>query len=258
MRYSLAGGTQAAGEAMTSHDPEARAVDILYIGRIDSNHGKLWQQFERDGYVVAFARTQVAGLQMAWDLQPRLVVVNTANSNFSGDRLCRTLGRRLPGVQRLLIVERGAGANVPCEQRLVRPFTGRKLRESLLKLLEAAVPHILKAGAVQLDLVSRVVSSARGRQHLTPKQCHLLAWLMQHPNQVISRKDLMERVWHTVYLGDTRTLDVHIRWLREKIEPDPTSPAMLVTRRGIGYLLSTTGAQSAAGQADEDDELLQD
>jgi DNA-binding response OmpR family regulator len=243
---------------MTNHDPKARAVDVLYIGRIDPSHGKLWQQFERDGYVVAFARTQVAGLQMAWDLRPRIVVVNTANSNFSGDRLCRALGRRLPGVQRLLITERGAGANVPCEQRLVRPFTARKLRDSLIRLLEASAPHVLRAGEVQLDLVSRVVSSARGREHLTPKQCNLLAWLMQHPNQVVSRKDLMERVWHTVYLGDTRTLDVHIRWLREKIERDPTAPAMLVTRRGIGYVLSTAGTQGVVGQTEEDDELLQD
>jgi DNA-binding response OmpR family regulator len=244
---------------MTGHDAGTKTVTILYIGRADSNDGKVWQQFERDGYAVASARTQVEGLQFAWDLQPRVVVVNTANSGFSGDRLCRTLGRRLPGVQRLLIVERGSGANVPCELRLVRPFTGRKLRDSLLKLLEASAPNTLTAGDVQLDLVSRVVNSPRGRQHLTPKQCNLLAWLMQHPNQVISRKDLMERVWHTVYLGDTRTLDVHIRWLREKIEHDPTSPAMLRTRRGIGYILSVSDPREASGLlADEDEDLSQD
>jgi DNA-binding response OmpR family regulator len=69
----------------------------------------------------------------------------------------------------------------------------------------------------------------------------------------------MERVWHTVYLGDTRTLDVHIRWLREKIEHDPTSPAILRTRRGIGYMLTVAGTQSAPGLLAEDDEdLLQD
>jgi DNA-binding response OmpR family regulator len=237
---------------MTNHDPQARAVDILHIGRLDSHHGKVWQQFERDGYVVAFARTQVAGLKMAWDLQPSIVVVNTANSSFSGDRLCRTLGRRLPGVQRLLILERGAGVNAPCEQRLIRPFTARKLRESLVKLLDAASPHVLRAGEVQLDLASRIVSSARGRQHLTPKQCNLLAWLMQHPNQVISRKDLMERVWHTGYVGDTRTLDVHIRWLREKIERNPAAPSVLVTQRGVGYVLSVSSTKDTAGQISAD------
>jgi DNA-binding response OmpR family regulator len=247
------------GDAMAGHDPETRAVDVLYIGRTDTSHDKVWQQFARDGHVVAFARTQIAGLQSAWDLQPRIVVVNTANSGFSGDRLCRTLGRRLPSVQRLLIVERGAGANVPCEQRLVRPFTGRKLRETLLKLLEASAPNVLRAGDVQLDLATRIVNSPRGAQHLTPKQCSLLAWFMQHPNQVISRKDLMDRVWHTLYLGDTRTLDVHIRWLREKIELNPTSPVFLKTRRGIGYLLSVSGTQGFSGQQlEEDEDLSQD
>jgi len=119
----------------------------------------------------------------------------------------------------------------------VRPFTGRKLRESLDKLLDAAAPHTLRAGPLQLDLVSQVVIGPVGREHLTPKMCQLLATLMQHPNQVISRKDLMGRIWDTVYLGDTRTLDVHIRWLREKIESDPRRPSLLVTKRGIGYLL---------------------
>jgi len=237
---------------MAAHDRNARSVDILYIGRVDTNHEKLWQQLEHEGYAVAFARTQTAGLQMAWELQPRIVVVNTANSSFSGDRLCRAVGRRLPGAQRLVITERGAGANVPCEQRLVRPFTGRKLRESVLKLLEASAPQILRAGAVHLDFVSRVVSGPKGRQHLTPKQCSLLAFLMQRPNQVISRKDLMERIWHTVYLGDTRTLDVHIRWLREKLEPNPTQPVILITRRGIGYVLAVVPAESPSEELTEE------
>jgi DNA-binding response OmpR family regulator len=126
-------------------------------------------------------------------------------------------------------------------------------------LLEASAPNILRAGDVQLDLISRAVNSPRGRQHLTPKQCNLLAWLMQHPNQVISRKDLMERVWHTVYLGDTRTLDVHIRWLREKIESDPARPTILRTRRGIGYVLSVSGMPSASALGTvEDEEMSQD
>jgi len=219
-------------------EPNSKSVQILHIGRVDANHEKLWQQYQREGIAVAFARTQVAGLQMARELQPVIVVINTAESHFSGDRLCRTLGRRLPGTQRLLIVEQGNGLNVPCELRLVRPFTGRKLRESLDRLLDAAAPHILRAGPLQLDLVSRVVIGPKGREHLTPKACQLLATLMQRPNQVISRKDLMGRIWDTVYLGDTRTLDVHIRWLREKIETDPKQPTLLVTRRGVGYLLA--------------------
>ena len=67
---------------------------------------------------------------------------------------------------------------------------------------------------------------------------------MQHPNQVISRRELMEHIWKTGYLGDTRTLDVHVRWLREKIELDPDRPEILVTKRGVGYVLVAPGVEA--------------
>jgi DNA-binding response OmpR family regulator len=219
-------------------EPNPRPIQILYVGRMEANHELLWQQLQKEGLLITFARTQQAGLQAALQMQPQIVVVNTTNSHFSGERLCRTLGRRLPSIQRLLITEPGAGANVPCEIHLSRPFTVRKLRESVLKLLEAAAPHILRAGSLQLDLVTRVVMGPQGSHRLTPKQCSLLASFMRHPNQVISRKELMSQIWETDYLGDTRTLDVHIRWLRERIEPDPKHPLYLITQRGIGYLLA--------------------
>ncbi|MFQ5576933.1 MAG: winged helix-turn-helix domain-containing protein [Anaerolineae bacterium] len=73
--------------------------------------------------------------------------------------------------------------------------------------------------------------------HLTPKECKLLALLMQNAGQVVSRKRLMEQVWDTNYLGDTRTLDVHICWLRQKVEQNPKMPRHIVTKRGQGYLL---------------------
>jgi len=221
-----------------ARESNSKPVHILYVGRVDASHDKLWQQLQREGVVVVFARTQRSGLDIAKELQPQIVVINTSNGHFSGDRLCRTLGRSVPAAQRLLVTDRGAGANVPCEQRLVRPFTGRKLRETIVKLLEAAAPQLVRAGAVELDIVTRMVTGPKGRHHLTPKQCDLLAVFMQHPNQVLSRKDLMEKIWDTAYLGDTRTLDVHVRWLREKIEINPTRPMLLQTRRGIGYLLA--------------------
>jgi DNA-binding response OmpR family regulator len=227
--------------------PQSRPVQILYIGRPDSNYDKVWQGFQQDGVAVSFARTQTLGLQLARELEPNIVVINTANSHFSGQRLCRTLARRLPQCHRVMIVERGDGPLAECEERLVRPFTGRKLRDTVRRLVLSAVPHVLKAGAVELDVVSRVVSSPLGRVHLTPKQCHLLSIFMQHPNRVISRQELMQDIWDTHYLGDTRTLDVHIRWLREKIESDPTHPTMLITKRGVGYKLVVSLPDTAEG-----------
>jgi DNA-binding response OmpR family regulator len=220
-------------------DLNTRPVEILYIGQPDPAHEKLWEQLPREGIGVEFARTQKAGLDLASSLQPQVVVINLVEAQFSGERLCQTLARRLPSARRLVIADRNlVVASVQCEQRLVRPFTLRKLRDTLFKLLEEAAPHLITAGCLKLDVVARTVTGPKGEQHLTPKQCNLLTVFMQHPNQVISRKELMDRIWDTNYLGDTRTLDVHIRWLREKIEIDPMRPCLLMTHRGVGYVLN--------------------
>ena len=78
----------------------------------------------------------------------------------------------------------------------------------------------------------------KGERRLTPKLAHLLAQFMRHPHQVLTRRELMRRVWHTDYIGDTRTLDVHIRWVREIIEEKPAKPQFLKTVRGKGYILA--------------------
>ena len=82
-------------------------------------------------------------------------------------------------------------------------------------------------GTLQVNTATRVVTGPNGTQHLTPKQCELLSYLMRRPNQVFSRRQLMKDVWQTPYVEDTRTLDVHMRWLREKrSELDPERPAL--------------------------------
>lgn len=226
-------------------NPEPEPIIILYIGRAEAGYERVWRALRRDGYETVFARTQAAGLQMARELRPRIIVVNAANGHFSGERLCHTLSRRLPGALRLLLQERGATDTTICNDSLVHPFTDRKLRDTILALLNVSSPHVLRVGDIQLDVTSRVVTSPNGRQRLTPKECNLLAEFMRRPNQVISRKELMESIWQTRYLGDTRTLDVHIRWLRQKIEADPAHPVVLVTSRGVGYMLAAPDLDGA-------------
>lgn len=214
-----------------------RPLQLLFIGRSDSQYDRMWKDLEQEGFTVTFASTQTQGLQLVRKIKPNIVVVNTTDSHFSAERLCRVIHSRLPQALRLLITEQGKETQVECEERLTWPFTIRKLRDALHRLAERASPHVLKAGPVELDLILRVVTSPVGRSHLTPKQCRLLAAFLQRPNQVLSRENLMKEIWDTHYLGDTRTLDVHIRWLREKIEVDPTHPILLVTQRGVGYKL---------------------
>ena len=84
----------------------------------------------------------------------------------------------------------------------------------------------------------------KGEQRLTPKLAQLLEEFLRHPNELVSRRQLMQNVWHTDYVGDTRTLDVHVRWVRECIENDPSNPVLLRTIRGKGFILALPDLKS--------------
>lgn len=99
------------------------------------------------------------------------------------------------------------------------------------------LPAEIKAGDMTLDLKHAVLRKSGNEVHLTPKEAKLMYILMKNVGRVVSRSELMESVWNTEYLGDTRTLDVHICWLRQKIEDNPRIPERILTRRGQGYEL---------------------
>ena len=96
----------------------------------------------------------------------------------------------------------------------------------------------LQTGSLTLENLWLYFGDGRPPAKLTPKEAHLLALLMQSPGQAVSRAKIMSEVWQTGYLGDTRTLDVHICWLRQKLEDDPSNPQLLLTQRGVGYQLN--------------------
>jgi DNA-binding response OmpR family regulator len=96
----------------------------------------------------------------------------------------------------------------------------------------------VKIKGMELDVRNSILKKDDGEQvHLTPKETKLMRLLMENVGKVVSRGELMEYVWNTEYMGDTRTLDVHICWLRQKIEENPRIPEMILTRRGQGYEL---------------------
>jgi DNA-binding response OmpR family regulator len=95
----------------------------------------------------------------------------------------------------------------------------------------------VEVGGMILDLEKASLKKNGSEIHLTPKETKLMALLMQNVGKVVSRSELMQEVWNTEYLGDTRTLDVHICWLRQKIEDNPRVPELILTRRGQGYEL---------------------
>ena len=113
----------------------------------------------------------------------------------------------------------------------------KKLAQRVRTALDNRPPHEMRAGNLTLNMERRRITRGSRSHKLTPKEFALMKLFMQYPGQIVSRGTLMKEVWNTDYLGDTRTLDVHMRWLREKIEDNPNAPTRLVTVRGEGYRL---------------------
>ena len=162
-----------------------------------------------------------------------MIVVDTPSLRCDATRLCDALRDTSFGIPLLALLrsDRKAGCSEIADSHLRYPIPPGRLASRVAKLLSP----ILQVGDVIFDTERLLVGYCRIRKPLTPKQGHLLDVFMRHPGQVLTRAFLMKQVWHTDYLGDTRTLDVHIRWLRKAIEEDPSSPVYLRTVRGIGY-----------------------
>ncbi|MBN1219543.1 MAG: winged helix-turn-helix transcriptional regulator [Anaerolineae bacterium] len=104
-------------------------------------------------------------------------------------------------------------------------------------LHQKSVKKQLQVGNLILDLEKTTLTKGKTAFHLTPKETRLMALLMDNAGQIVSRDQMMKEVWHTNGLGDSRTLDVHIRWLRQKVEDNPNIPEYILTRRNLGYEL---------------------
>lgn len=220
---------------------------ILFVGKSDSILDPIWPRLEARGLRVSLATSQRMAVEQARKRLPDLIIIDGAASH-SVQRLSRSLHRIAPHSAFLLLAdEHGMPDDVECDMSLPKPFTARKLIARVEKLLEQHAPRVLQVGTLRLDPATRIVHGEQGEQHLTPKECAILVFLIEHAGQVVSRQQLMQAIWDTSYLGDTRTLDVHIRWLRKKVERDPNAPLHIITVRGEGYrfdLLPTDNQQS--------------
>lgn len=181
--------------------------------------------------------------QEEWSASPLSqvdAILVDASCGLDGTPSCRALSLSYPGTPLILLVAQDTPFSKECklltgDNVLRLPFTTRKVTNRLSKLANCHQGEILRVGALALNLETRCVYRGNAIQRLTPKQAGLLEVFMRHPGKTLTRKFLMETIWNTDYLGDTRTLDVHVRWLRERIEEDPSSPQYLRTVRGVGY-----------------------
>ncbi|HBX70715.1 MAG TPA: hypothetical protein DEH25_15370 [Chloroflexi bacterium] len=192
----------------------------------------------KKGYLVEAVSTGKAALEVLDSLIPNVVVVNAASMRTSGIRICQSLRETTDSVPIILISDgENAPEDAPVNEILMLPFTIRKLENRIKPFLPLESDKILKAGALELDLEHHQFRCDERETRLTPRLSGLLEMLMRRHNEVVTRDELFRKVWETDFTDDTRTLDVHISWLRRAIEEDPRKPKYLKTLRGVGYRL---------------------
>ena len=197
----------------------------------------------REEYEVIETDNGVTALDLAREHKPDLIVLDVMLPGLDGLRVCRTLRHEMDVPIVLLTarsgeVDRIIGLDTGADDYIVKPFSLGELLARLRAVLRRGrrEPETkLQAGDLTLDLVGH--RALRGGQllNLSPKEFDLLAELIRHKGAVLTRDLLLQRVWGFDFGGDTRTVDVHIHWLREKIEDDPTNPQRIETVRGLGY-----------------------
>ena len=194
----------------------------------------------KKNYQVASVSSGSAALERLNSFMPDLVIVDSESMRTSGRRICQSLRLKAPNLPIVLILAEDANLNseYAADVILVLPFTLQKLLNRIKLLLPIERGNeILSAGPVELD-VEQHLARLHGKQaSLTPRLVALLQELIVHKGEVIEREELFKRVWDTGYTGDTRTLDVHISWLRQALEDDPRHPDFIKTVRGVGYRL---------------------
>ncbi|HKZ68617.1 MAG TPA: response regulator transcription factor [Anaerolineales bacterium] len=194
---------------------------------------------EKRGYNLTIVHSATDAAAEINGTVPGVIVVDAASLKTSGTRMCRDLRKALTYARILLVVDRKTlvDENNGADLTLQLPFTPRKLLNGVNRLMPAGEGASLQVGPIKLNLAQRKVKCGSREERLTPKQSKLLEVLMRHAGEVVTRKMLIKQVWDTDYTGDTRTLDVHVSWLRSVIEPNPVKPRYLKTLRGQGYRL---------------------
>ena len=193
----------------------------------------------KKGYDVLRAHKVSQALKLAEEQRPDIVVLDAASMRTSGKRMFRRLRVVLKDIPAILLSPAGSRSTVngAGAAGLIHPFTVRKLTNRIGRMLPSNEGDILQYGPLKLDLARRRVAFGDRLTRLTPRATALLKIFLENPGRLLTREEIMREVWSTSYMGDTRTLDVHISWLRKAIEPDPTQPRYLKTFRSLGYRL---------------------
>lgn len=212
---------------------------ILWTGKRRADIPSFVPDLETKGYKVTFVSTGKDALDSLTHKKPDVIIVDAASMRTTGSRICKTINAKYPSLPLILI---NTPSNLPTNEiladvQLVHPFTIRKLENRIIPYAPSDGKNLLKAGPIQLDIERQVIRCNKKEEHVTPRMANLLKIFIDQKGKVIDRKKLFSKIWHTNYTEDTRSLDVHINWLRKIIEKNPKKPKLLLTVRGKGYKL---------------------
>jgi DNA-binding response OmpR family regulator len=212
----------------------------LYIVLIENNNltqsESLFSELENQECQVAVVHTPKTAAEKTETLWPNLVVFNPTNSRLKLASFQKAINKANLNIPYLVVSDKNHTADpVNADTIFVAPGNPRQLTQGIKKATARQKDRFIRFPNLIIDCEQRQVLRNKKCYHLTPKGFKLLHLLVNHQDQDLSRKTIMKNVWETDYMGDTRTLDVHIRWLREKIEDDPSHPRRLITIRGVGY-----------------------
>lgn len=222
--------------ARSSPCMSSMTLRILFVEKDLTTADLLVPSLERKGYQVSLVHSQRQATNRMRSVQPDLLVIDVASFGSKGYGISEAVRSRSGGVATILLLAEGHGsAGATAQAYMTPPFTSRKLLHRVKKVAETLASHTLRVGDLDLNPDSRTLRKGDTALQLRPKEAALLALFMRNPGRVLSRREIMKEVWETDYVGDTGTVNVHVRWLRVKIEDDPSSPRYLRTVRGVGY-----------------------
>ena len=227
---------------------------ILIVEDEPALRDTLSYNLKKDGFTVEAVGDGRSALESARRLKPDLIVLDLMLPEIDGFEVCRILRKEMSTPILMLTarddeIDRVVGLEVGADDYLTKPFSMRELaarvkaqlRRARLMRDELSKPDVstqhetLSFGNLVINLTRREVTLHAEPIQLKPKEYELLLFFAEHKGQMLSREFILERVWGWGFIGDSRTVDVHVRWLRQKIEDDPGNPTRIVTVRGGGY-----------------------
>jgi two-component system response regulator RegX3 len=219
---------------------------VLVVEDEDSFSDALSYMLRKEGFEVAIATDGDAALVEFDRAGADLVLLDLMLPGIPGTEVCRQLRARSSVPVIMLTakdseVDKVVGLEIGADDYVTKPFSSRELLARIRAVLrrgnDAAelTPAVLEAGPVRMDVERHVVTVSGTDVRLPLKEFELLELLLRNAGRVLTRGQLIDRIWGADYVGDTKTLDVHVKRLRAKIEPDPAQPRFLQTVRGLGY-----------------------